>query len=81
MFTRECMIPVLECDSLSRSRCPAIQLDNGRVRLRSSGRTARITCESSFKLVRGNEMMNCVRGKWDAENPICASKSDIIDSL
>jgi hypothetical protein len=76
-----CLIPVLECDSLSRTRCPTIQLDNGRVKLRSSGRVARITCLPPFKLVRGNEVANCVRGQWDTENPICASKFDLIDSL
>jgi len=75
------LIPVLECDSLSRYRCPTIQLENGRVKLRSSGRVARITCLSPFKLVRGNELATCVGGQWDTENPICASKFDFINSL
>uniref|UniRef100_A0A2S2PKS9 Uncharacterized protein n=1 Tax=Schizaphis graminum TaxID=13262 RepID=A0A2S2PKS9_SCHGA len=72
---------VLECDSLSRNRCPTIQLDNGRVRLRSSGRVARITCLPPFKLVRGNEIATCVRGEWDTENPICAREGCPIQDL
>lgn len=75
------LIPVLECDSLSRYRCPIIQLENGRVRLRSSGRIARISCLSPYKLVRGNEIATCVGGQWNIENPICASKFDLINSL
>lgn len=54
--------------------CPIIQLDNGRVKLRSGGRVARITCNRLFKLVQGSEIMTCVRGEWDTEFPICASK-------
>jgi len=69
-----CVISVLECDSLSRNRCPTIELKNGRVRLRAGGRVARISCLPPFKLIRGYEEANCVRGQWDTENPICASK-------
>jgi len=69
-----CVIPVLECDSLLRNRCPNIELKNGRVRLRAGGRVARISCQPPFKLIRGYEEANCVRGKWDIDYPICASK-------
>ncbi|XP_025196296.1 uncharacterized protein LOC112595351 [Melanaphis sacchari] len=75
------MSKVLECDSTSRIRCPTIQLDNGRVKLRSSGRVARISCLSPFKLVRGNEIATCVRGQWDTENPICAREGCPIQEL
>lgn len=57
----------------SRIRCPPLQVENGRVRERQSGR-ARITCNSRFKLVRGNPTMNCIGGKWYGETPICARK-------
>lgn len=75
--TNLCMVLVLECDCLSsRTRCPTMRLDNGRVRVQSSGRSARITCLTPFKLVRGNQIATCVQGKWDTESPICASKFD-----
>lgn len=71
--------PVFECQSLSfRNRCPAIQLNNGRLRTRSSGRVVRVSCNWPFKLVRGNEMMTCVGREWNYELPICASKFNII---
>lgn len=60
----------------SRNRvCPPIHLNNGRVKLRSSGRVARITCNRLFKLIQGSEIMTCVRGHWDTDFPICGSKS------
>ncbi|XP_060862750.1 mucin-3B-like [Metopolophium dirhodum] len=69
---------VLECDSLLRNRCPTIELKNGRVRLRSGGLVARISCLPPFKLIRGDEKANCVRGKWNIENPICAREGCLI---
>jgi len=57
-----------------KNRCPPLRVYNARVRIRQSGQVARITCNSHFKLVQGNEIANCIRGEWDTETPICARK-------
>lgn len=65
---------VFECQSIPyRNQCPTLRLSNGRIKLRSSGRVARVTCRSPFVLIRGEETMTCVRGEWSTELPICAS--------
>lgn len=67
---------VFQCKSLvySRNRCPLIRVNNGRVKLRSGGRIARITCNWPFRLVHGIDILTCVGGEWDYDTPICASK-------
>lgn len=75
-FSITFLVPVFECQlSFFRPiRCPSIRLNNGRIRLRSGGRIARVSCSSPFKLVRGKETITCVDGEWDSEAPFCASK-------
>lgn len=75
LFILYFILVVFECRSvLSRNRCPVLRVNNGRTRMRQGGRAIRITCNSPFKLVRGNEITNCIQGEWDSELPICARK-------
>lgn len=75
LFILYFILLVFECQSvLSRNRCPVLRVNNGRTRTRQAGRAIRIICNPPFKLVRGNEITNCIRGEWDSELPICARK-------
>ncbi|KNC25479.1 hypothetical protein FF38_05177 [Lucilia cuprina] len=45
---------------------------NGSYRIRRD-RVMRITCNSGFQL-QGPKTIDCVRGKWEGEKPVCAKK-------
>lgn len=46
-------------------------IPNGSYRIRRD-RVMRVTCNSGFVL-QGPKTIDCVRGKWDGEKPVCAS--------
>lgn len=75
LFILYFILVVFECRSVvPRNRCPVLRVNHGRTRMRQAGRALRIICNPPFKLVRGNEITNCIRGEWDSESPICARK-------
>lgn len=47
-------------------------IPNGSYRIRRE-RVMRINCNAGF-ILQGSKTIDCVRGKWEGEKPVCASK-------
>lgn len=58
-------------DRGARCEKPAY-IPNGSYRIRRD-RIMRINCNSGF-ILQGSKTIDCVRGKWDGEKPVCASE-------
>nr|XP_045599913.1 mucin-5AC-like [Procambarus clarkii]XP_045599914.1 mucin-5AC-like [Procambarus clarkii] len=61
-------------ESLARqgnSNCPWIDLENGRVKLRSQGRVAKFKCKKGFTRFEGDRFAACVRNEWNGKIPKC----------
>lgn len=48
------------------------KIENARIRLRSRGRIAKITCSLGFTL-EGLRSITCQSGRWEDETPLCIS--------
>lgn len=56
--------------------CPIPKIANGVVRLRSRGRSARITCAVNF-ILEGSRNIACQSGRWEDAMPYCISNTHI----
>lgn len=55
------------------SSCVKPKLQNGRIKMRSSGRVVKFACRGGYYIV-GETTATCLRRQWTSEPPVCAAK-------
>ncbi|CAL4130771.1 unnamed protein product, partial [Meganyctiphanes norvegica] len=54
-----------------KNKCKKFNLDNGKVRVKSKGRLAKLSCKRAYTMIEGDRFLSCVRQKWTGDLPKC----------
>lgn len=64
---------VADRQRIIRKSCPIPKLENGRVRMRSNGRSIRYSCNSGY-MIHGQRVSLCSHRRWEDPVPLCISR-------